>query len=135
SKLFAYTWDNSTALFIEHAGCNAALARAAEHVAAPAISINGETIAPSVRDGIYGSVGSDGEPGVPLATDRVEVTGATVGSFAVWLRFPHATDGLRATVEGKSGAWYLPQRVDDHAWLVWFRDPISAVQTIVIEPR
>jgi len=135
SRLDPYTWDNSTAIFIERSGCDAALARADEHVRPRPLMLNGETIVPSARDGIYGSVAGDGEHGVVLAANRAELTGTTHGSFAVWLRFPHATDALRATLDGKTGPWYLPQRVDDRAWLVWFRDPISTGQTIVIEPR
>jgi hypothetical protein len=140
SKLDPFTWDNGTALFIERRGCDVALARADEHnapprIGPPRISIDGETIAPAARDGIFGGTGSDAEPGIALAGDRAEITGTTAGPFAVWLRFPRSTDAVRATLEGKKGPWYLPQRVDDRSWIVWFREPIASPQTIVVEPR
>jgi hypothetical protein len=136
--LAAFTFDNSSAIFIEHAaeaaGCTAATIRAAEHVRPSPLSIGGVPTMPSERDGIYGGdVGSDGTPGIVLTTDRVELIGPVKSSFAVRLRFPHAVDALRATLESASGPWYLPQRVDDRSWIIWFRDPISAGQTITVE--
>jgi hypothetical protein len=146
SKLDAFTWDNGTAMFIERRGCDVALARAAEHIAprldGPRLTINGETLAPAAHDGIFGGTGGgagggsgDGEPGIALAGDRAELAGTTASSFAVWLRFARSTDAVRATLDGKTGPWYLPQRVDDRSWIVWFRDPIAPPQTIAIEAR
>jgi hypothetical protein len=143
SKLVAFTWDNGTAMFIERGGCDVALARAEEHIVParippPRITIDGATLAPSAYDGIFGGTGGGdgaGEPGIALAGDRAEITGTTARSFAVWLRFPRTIDAVRATLEGKTGPWYLPQRVDDRSWIVWFRDPIAPPQTIVVEPR
>jgi hypothetical protein len=140
SRLDAFTWDVGTAMFIERRGCDIALARADEHIAPPLIAplriaIDGATIPRSGRDGIFGGAGGDGEPGIALAGDRAELTGTTPGSFAVWLRFPRSTDAVRATLEGKTGPWYVPQRIDDRSWIVWFRDPIAPPQTIAIEAR
>jgi hypothetical protein len=47
-------------------------------------------------------------------------------------------DVLRATWRGgpaPAGAWYVPQQVDGRSWILWFRDPLPAMQTIRIEPN
>src|SRR6185503_12262756 len=69
SMLGSYALSNSSALFIEHHGCDAALMRASHYVAATQLLINREVVEPSQRDGIYGSVGNDGQPGVLLSRD------------------------------------------------------------------
>lgn len=134
SVLASLMWQSSSALAIGHTGCAAAAVRASEHSQPSKLSINGASTLPSFRDGIYGGDGGDGQPGLALATARVVVQGAVSGSFAVWLRFPRTVDTVRATREGASGPWYLPQRVDDRSWIIWFRDGMSAAQQISIEP-
>lgn len=138
SNLDDLDWKTSAAMFVGRAGCAAELKRAADYATPPALAINGEAWTPSERDGIYGGDGGntgDQPPGIPLATDHVELSGGVGSSFAVWLRFPRPVADLRATGGRAPGAWYLPQQVNDREWIVWFRDSISANQTIVIEPR
>ena len=136
-------WEDRSAIFIDHAGCTAAtIARAEEYVTPSHLFINKGIenkdieVSPS-RDGIYGG-GEDGDyvqPGVPVS-GRVELTGTVKSSFAVWLRFPRSVDALHATRNGDvvQGPWYLPQRVDDRSWIMWFREPLSATQKITIDP-
>jgi hypothetical protein len=137
-----FSFKNRSAMYIVRTGCEAGLARAGEYAApscavdAPlaCLSINGAGLVPAELDGIYGGDDGSGQPGVPVAMGRTELNGAIGGSFAVWLRFPDPVTAVRATLEGAKGAWYLPQQVDDHSWIVWFRDSISAGQTITLEP-
>jgi hypothetical protein len=130
TTLPAYSLVGTSALFIEHSDCSMALTRAREYVEPPQLTINGTPVDRSASDGIYASA-----PGVMPASDRFEVTGSMRSSFAVWLRFPHPVEALRGTFEGETGAWYVPQRVDDSSWIVWVAKPISAGRKIVIEPR
>jgi len=140
SMLDTFPWKNSLAMFIEPGGndCTTTLTRAAAYntPAMSALSINkGSSIFASLHDGIYGGAGDNSPPGVMLMTDQVELTGTVAGSFAVWLRFPHAVDTLRATIANPMGAWYVPQRVADDSWIVWFRDALMPGQTITIKPN
>jgi hypothetical protein len=134
-----FPWENSSALFIERNGCGAALGRARAYVEPADLTVNEATrVMPAMisladRDGIYGGDSGDGLPGFVLETDRAELTGSVDSSFAVWLRFPRPVSLVRASREGATGPWYLPQRVDDDSWIVWFRDPLSPGQTIAIE--
>jgi hypothetical protein len=142
SMLDDFAFDNRSAIFIEHAsddaaGCMAARTRAEEYIKPPHLLINNEIEVSPALDGIYGG-GEDGgyvQPGVPVS-GRVELTGAVKSPFAVWLRFPSAVDALRVTRDGATvkGPWYLPQRVDDQSWIVWFVDGIAATQKITIDP-
>jgi hypothetical protein len=139
SILASYSYENNSAIFIEHTTemdrCAEANKRAEEYVTPSTLFVNQAPKMTLGRDGIYG--GDDGsgvKPGLPVS-GRVELTGPVKSSFAVWLRFPHAVDALRATLESATGAWYMPQRVDDTSWIVWFRSGITAGQTIAIEPR
>jgi hypothetical protein len=135
SNLTTLQLESGSMMLIEHAGCEAmaTTARTDEYITPSSLSIGGAAVKPALRDGIYGGDSGDGQPGIPLTTDRVELTGPVKSSFAVWLRFPHAVDALRATLEGMKGPWYLPQQVDDHSWIIWFRDAISTGQKITIE--
>lgn len=134
SSLGAYSWENSFAFFIGRTGCSDAYDRATEHAHPSPLTIGDRVVMPAARDGIYGGDGGDGHPGIELASDRVELTGPTNSSFAVWLRFPRPLSALRARLERASGPWYLPQQVDDRTWIIWFRDSISAAQKITLEP-
>jgi hypothetical protein len=140
SMLDTFPWENSLAMFIERGGndCTATLARATAYnmPLISALSINESLpIFASTRDGIYGGASENGPPGIMLMSDQAKLTGTVNSSFAVWLRFPHAVDALRATLPGITGAWYVPQQVDDTSWIVWFRDGLSSNQTITIEPN
>jgi hypothetical protein len=140
SGLEGFPWENSLAMFIERGStdCVTTLAHAKAYnvPATSALSINGsQSISASLRDGIYGGAGDSGQPGIMVTADRVELTGTVGTSFAVWLRFPHAVDTLRATIANPMGAWYLPQQVANDSWIVWFRDPLSPGQTITIKPN
>jgi hypothetical protein len=130
SRLDAYTWDDSTAIFIDrNPGCAAAMTRATAHLEPKPLTVNGVVAMPGALDAIYGS------GGIALDRDRVELTGTIEGSFAVWLQFPRPVEELRVTLEGATGPWYVPQQVNDREWIVWFKDPISPPQIIAIEPR
>lgn len=137
SVLGSYSYENHSAIFIEHqaeeAGCTAARARAEAFVTPPHLFANDSEVRLG-SDGIYG--GTDGGllPGLPVS-GRVALTGPVKSSFAVWLRFPHAVDALDVTLEGATGSWYMPQRVDDTSWIVWVRAGLAPGQTIAIEPR
>jgi hypothetical protein len=136
TEIDRYTSEESSALFIEHGTCATALDRAGAYRDPQAIMIGGAVKTPSERDGIYGGDTGDGSPpGIPLSALSVEVSGPTPRAYAVWLRFPSAVKELRARLDGAQGAWYLPQRVDDGSWIVWFRDALTSGQTITIEPR
>jgi hypothetical protein len=128
------TWDIHAALFLERAGCTTAFKRAAAYHQPSVLRINGNDTTASPLDGMYGGDGGDGRPGVDLPTDRATLTGVMNRSFAVWLRFSHAIEAPHATLPGATGAWVVPQRVDDRNWILWFRDPLADGQTIVIEP-
>jgi len=136
--LDTFPWENSLAMFIERGGnCMTTLAHAKAYntPSTSALSINGsQPISASIHDGIYGGAGANGPPGIRVTADRVELTGTVGNSFAVWLQFPHAVDALRATLPGMTGPWYVPQQVANDSWIVWFRDALSANQTITIEP-
>src|SRR5262249_46645018 len=125
SLLNDYPWDDSTGLFIEHRGCDAAFRRATQHVTPPELLLRGATpthAPPPATGATYGGRGSGGQSGIPRPSARAELAGSTTSRFAVWLRFPGAIEAVRATLEGKTGAWYLPQQVNDREWIIWFRD-------------
>jgi hypothetical protein len=142
-ELVDFPAPNSSAVFIARAkpgstsDCTAVLARAEEYIARPPLTINGASTMPSDRDGIYGGDDdgddSNGGPGIEPKDDRAVLEGPVPGSFAVWLRFSRPVDALRAT-SGGTKVTYLPQRVDDRSWIVWFRDALPMSPTIVIEP-
>jgi hypothetical protein len=122
-------------VFVEHgAGCKKALERAEEHASASSLLVNGEPATVSLVNGIYGGdVGDGDKPGVKVPTEGVALAGPINSSFAVWLRFTSDVDGVRAQLAGKTGAWYVLQRIDAANWIAWFRDPLMAGETIAIE--
>lgn len=134
SNFDAFPWDTSAALFIDRSGCDAVLRRAREYADPSPLTVNGTAVIASERDGIYGGDTGDG-PGIALAAARAEITGPVDDAFAVWLQFPRSVEAVRASLDGATGAWYLPQQIDDRSWILWFRDPLHAGQTIVVEPR
>ena len=135
SMLDPLGWETNDAVFVEHGtGCKKALDRASEHASASSLAINGAPATVSLVNGIYGGdAGDDGKPGVKVPPGRVELAGPINSSFAVWLRFTSDVDGVRAQLAGKTGAWYLLQRIDATNWIAWFRDPLMAGETIAIE--
>lgn len=136
TDLVGFSTKESSAIFIEHGSCATALARADEHTDPSSLTINKVSTKPAARDGIYGGDGGVVEPGIELEEDRAELSGLVPDSFAVWLRFSRSVDAVRATLEGgdAKGEWYLPQRVDDRSWILWFREPLLIDQKITIEP-
>lgn len=128
--------DETSAMFIGH-DCVLQIERAQKYITPASLMINKSATTPARDNGIYGGDnGSDGQPGFALSgSDRAELIGPLGSPFAVWLRFPHAVDTIRATHPGSKGAWYVPQRVDDRSWIVWFPDPLMDTQPIVIEPN
>jgi len=135
STLDPLGWDTNDAVFVEHGtGCKRALERASEHASASSLVVNGDPIAVSLVNGIYGGdAGDDSKLGVKVPPGRVELAGPINSSFAVWLRFTSGVDGVRAQLAGKTGAWYVLQRIDAANWIAWFRDPLMPAETIAIE--
>ncbi|HMG57057.1 MAG TPA: hypothetical protein VK601_26340, partial [Kofleriaceae bacterium] len=129
-----FHWDIHGALFVDKAGCPAAFRRALDYAQPPPLTIDAVATAPSPLDGIYGGDAGDGRTGIDVAGGRATITGATKLPFAMWLRFPQATALPHATRAGATRDWYVPQRIDDKVWIVWFRDPLMEGETIVIEP-
>lgn len=128
-------WDVHGALFLGHDGCDKALQRAAEYVApAGTLAVDGHGVARSPIDGIYGGDPGTGDPGFDVGSDTTVLTGDRTGPFAVWLRFPHDMNELRARRPDATGPWYVPQQVDSRNWIFWFRDPLVAGQKIEIGP-
>lgn len=128
-------WDTNDAVFVEHGtGCKKVLERAEEHASASTLAVNGDPIPVSLVNGIYGGdPADDNRPGVKVPAGRVELAGPIGGSFAAWLRFTSNVDGVRAQLAGKTGAWYVLQRIDATNWIAWFRDPLMPGETIAIE--
>lgn len=137
SMLGAFSLEHGSALFIGRStGCTDAIARARAYHEPSMLTVNGVTVPLSLRDRIYGGDLGDGTlPGIELQKlDHFELTGAVTTSYAVWLRFPRAVDAVRAVRVGAMGVWYVPQRVDDRSWIIFFKDPLQLGQTIKIEP-
>ena len=138
SGLNAFSFKDRSAIFLERGGCMAALDRARAYLDPPQLKIDGVLTDPALRDGIYGGDPGNGDaPGIPLTGDQVVLGGSIPGGFAVWVRFPRSVEGIRTTPSGPrpAGEWYVPQRVDDSSWILWFRDGLNSVQTITIEAR
>ncbi|HEX7841422.1 MAG TPA: hypothetical protein VF469_28280 [Kofleriaceae bacterium] len=138
TQLDGLSWEDRSALFIERSDCPRAENRAKEYLDPPPLTINDASVMPSENDGIYGGDPGNGSPGLALGTNRAVITGRLVSAFAVWLQFKSSVDLLRATRTGgpsPTGPWYIPQQVDSRTWIVWFRDPLADLQTIVIEPN
>jgi hypothetical protein len=133
TELGAYNKENSSAFFIGRTGCEAALTRASEHLAKTPVTVDGTARMPSLRDGLYGSDVVDGQPGIPLGGDRVDIVGPAPRGFAVWLRFPRAVDAVRARRGTSKVPGYLPQQVDGQSWIVYFPEPLADGETITIE--
>jgi hypothetical protein len=129
-----FTYTTSSQLVLGKIGCPELLDRASDLSDGWPVTIAGVSTRPSQVDGIYGGDDGTGATGVEVPAGRFEVVGATPTGFAVWLRFPRPTDGVRAQLATKTGAWYLPQQVDPRTWIVWFRDPLALQQVIAIEP-
>jgi hypothetical protein len=138
TQLDGLSWEDRSALFIDRSSCPTAFGRAKEYLDLAPLTINDAPVMLSENDGIYGGDTGNGHPGLALGTNRAVITGKLVSAFAVWLEFKSSVDLLRATRTGgpaPTGAWYIPQQVDSHTWIVWFRDPLADLQTIVIEPN
>jgi hypothetical protein len=126
-------WDIHGALFLGDRGCTPAVQRATDYASAAPLIVNGAPAAMSQLDGIYGGdPGAGAAPGIAI-DGRAEVAGQARAGFAVWLSFASSPDAVRATLAGATGSWYVPQRIDDSNWIVWFRDALATGQTIAIE--
>ncbi len=134
SMLESFAYEDISTVFVGSAGCEAELERADKQLMPQVLRINGTVTMVSARDGIYGGADTTGAAGIDLPSGTAELEGPVDSSFAVWLRFPRSADAVRASLPNKSGAWYIPQRVDDRTWIFWFRDGISMAQKIKIEP-
>jgi hypothetical protein len=141
------SWDIHSALFVSTDGCPTTLQRAIDYAQQRSqLAINGTAYTQSMLDGMFGGDPGDGSHGIDVpdggATLRLPALTADgppapfTSSFAVWLRFPRAIDVPVATRAGAVGAWYVPQRVDDRNWIVWFRDPLlQTSDSITIVPN
>jgi hypothetical protein len=128
---------SSSAMFLSQseAGCTSRMNEVDGYNGlAEQLRVNGEPVA-AARDGIYGGdQAGDGGAGVPVE-GRVELASTNItAAFAVWLHWEQIVDGL--TIESsspKSGTWYIPQRLGDNDWIVWFRDGLQGT-TITVDP-
>jgi hypothetical protein len=145
AELRDINFQDGSALFVSHDGCAAAMGRAEQFLESlnsqstivRPVQIGGVARTPSKIDGIYGGDSGDGQTGIELAGDSVDIAGPAPAGTAVWLRFPHPVAALRAVhsdVHGM-GEWYLAQQVDKSSWIVWLRDPLQVTQKITISPR
>jgi hypothetical protein len=123
-------YENSTALLLGNKDCTVGFDRAEEHDNPSPLAINGNPATYSFRDGIYGG---PGETDFVLQDVHATLVGPVKSSFAVRLQFPRKVGDLHARLDNAQGRWYLPQRIDDRTWIVWFRDPLAA-GTITVEP-
>jgi hypothetical protein len=134
-----FPWDVHGALFIEHSNCPAALRRTLDYTSPQELTISTPSGAtstlPSPLDGIYGGDPGNGAPGIDVPDGPATLSGGPTGSFVVWLRFPRSVLVPTATRAGASDVWYVPQRVDDRSWLIWFRDALQPGETITVRPN
>jgi hypothetical protein len=139
SQLAGFEYRESSAAFFDPATCAEGFNRAEEYsdpMKAVKLVVDGVPIPASERDGIYGGDSGAGLPGLPVPSGgQLKLGGPTRTPFAVWLRFPRKAISVKATRPGATGAWYLPQKVDDVSWIVWFRDKLEATETITVGPR
>lgn len=87
---------------------------------------------PGNLDGIYG--GSGGPVMVPVPVTSLTLTGNLTTTFAVWLDFDRPVSSITVTKPGGLGPYYVAQPVETTTdeWVIWFRDPLAAGQTITI---
>jgi hypothetical protein len=134
-----FPWDVHGALFIEHSNCPAALRRAIDYTAPQELTISTPSgtmsTLPSALDGIYGGDPGNGHTGIDVPDGPTTLSGGPTGSFVVWLRFPRSVLVPTASRAGASDVWYVPQRVDDRTWLLWFRDALQPGETITVRPN
>lgn len=140
------SWDTHSALFVEHSGCTAAFKRAIDYTMPPALMINNVSVLPSELDGMYGGDMGDGNSGIDVPDGPTTLTlpprspdgtppKPLLGEFVVRLRFPRAVVVPIATRMGATPPWYVPQRVSDRDWIIWFRDPLQpGDDTITVRP-
>ncbi|HEX8108853.1 MAG TPA: hypothetical protein VF516_14070 [Kofleriaceae bacterium] len=148
-----FPWDVHGALILEQSSCTAAFNRAIAYTTPQKLAItSGSATADLVRsqlDGMYGGdPGNGNAPGFDVSDGPTTLSLAAprpdeppppplTGSFTVWLRFPRGSvPGVPIpTRKGATDGWFVPQRVDDQNWIVWFRDPLQAGETITIQPN
>jgi hypothetical protein len=138
-----FSWDAHGALFIDPGDCTAVFKRAIDYSQQQSkLSVNGTTYTASLLDGMFGGDPGDGtEPGieVPDASTTLSLPDALsppfLGQFVVRLKFHRAVVVPTATRTGATGTWYVPQRVRDDDWIIWFKDPLQTGETIVVRPN
>lgn len=151
SDLEELSWDITSALFVEKTGCTKAAQHVKDYHEPPTLMVDQIAGTASPLDGIYelpaGGMDSGKDPGfdvsdgittLSLPPPRPDGTPPPPlrGAFAVWLRFPHAITVPVATRTAATGVWYVPQRVDDRNWIIWFRDPLqTGDDKIMIRPN
>ncbi len=152
SDLEELSWDIYSALFVEKDGCTRAAQHVKDYYRPPTLLVNQRAGTASPLDGIYefydGGMGSGQAPGFDVSGDTTTLSlppplpdgtkpAPLTGGFAVWLRFPQTITVTVpvATRAAATGTWYVPQRVDDHDWIIWFRDPLqNSDDVITIRP-
>ncbi len=147
-----FPWDVHGALFFEQSSCISALNRAIAYTAPQKLAITSGSATASLErsplDGMYGGDPGDGNPGFDVSDGPTTLSLAPpppdgpppppfTSPFTVRLRFPQgAVAGVPiATRKGATDGWFVPQRVDDRDWIIWFRDPLQTGETITIQPN
>jgi hypothetical protein len=125
-------WDIHGALIPDKISCTSAFRRALTHAGPPDLALDGAKLTASPLDGLYGGDDGTGAAGIAVG-GRATLTGESGSPFAVRLKFSSAVELPRATRAGATGAWYVPQRIDDRDWILWFQDPLTAGESIVVE--
>jgi len=137
SQLGSYSLLDDSALLLGTKTCAEGLTLAEEYrdLSKAKLSIDGIPTEPSAIDGIYGGDNGNGQTGILLSKPQMVLTGPTPRGFAVWLNFSRKVEAPRARSSRRTGAWYMPQKVDEQSWIVWFPEPLGNSETITIEPR
>jgi len=139
TPMLEFPWDVHGALFIENSTCPAAIKRALDYTEPQELVISSASgtmsMPPSALDGIYGGDPGNGKTGIDVPDGPTTLSGGPSGAFVVWLRFPRAVIVPTATRPGATGTWYVPQRVDDRTWLVWFQGALKPGETITVRPN
>lgn len=145
AELRSFGYKFGSTLVLSRDGCAPAIMRAEQFLESlnpqstivRPVQIGDARVTPSALDGIYGGDSGTGEPGIELAGDSIDIAGPAPAGTAVWLRFPHPVEALRAVHSDAHGMgeWYLAQQVDKSSWIVWLRDQVPVNQKITISPR
>jgi len=134
----AFGYTTTSALFLG-GGCDmTGIPRATDFVAnSTEITINGSPRKPGLADGIYGGADDRSNAGgFALTQMTAQIAGSAPVGFAVWLKFPAPACDITVTKNPDPGnPFFTKQQLDDDEWVVWFRDPLVAPNTITITAK